>query len=173
MDYFTFLILALPMIVTAGAVVLHPSPIYSAMALVLTLFLLAVYFLFLDAHLVAVLQILVYAGAIMVLFLFVIMLLNLQEESFATGRRGLRPIAWVGGGVLILELFLLIRRSSTVPLAGLRTGAAGGEKLPEGFGTVAVLGERLFTDFLLPFEIASILLLIAIVGAVVMAKRET
>jgi NADH-quinone oxidoreductase subunit J len=167
MDYLTFSILALSMIVTAGAVVLHPSPIYSALALVLTLFLLAVYFLFLDAHLVAVLQILVYAGAIMVLFLFVIMLLNLQEESFEASRGGLRWIAWlvvagVGGGVLVLEF---MRRSPTI--------AAGGEKLPEGFGTVAVLGERLFTDFLLPFEIASILLLIAIVGAVVLAKRES
>jgi NADH-quinone oxidoreductase subunit J len=172
MDYLTFLILALPMIATAVAVILHPNPVYSALALVLTLFLLAVYFLFLDAHLVAVLQILVYAGAIMVLFLFVIMLLNLQEESFATGRRGLRQIAWLAGGVLILELFLLIRRSSIAPPTGLGTGAAGGEKLPEGFGTVRVLGERLFTDFLLPFEIASILLLIAIVGAVVMAKRR-
>ncbi len=167
MDYLTFLILALSMIVTAMAVVLHPNPVYSAMALVMTLFLLAVYFLFLDAHLVAFLQILVYAGAIMVLFLFVIMLLNLQEESYEKGRGGLRQIAWLGGGVLVLELFLLIRRSPT------SAGIAGEEKLPEGFGTVAVLGEKLFTDFLLPFEIASILLLIAIIGAVVMAKRET
>ena len=99
-----------------------------------------------------------------ILFLFVIMLLNPQEESREAGRGGLRWIAWLGGGVLILELFLLIRRSPTM--------TAGGEKLPEGFGTVAVLGKRLFTDFLLPFEIASILLLIAIVGAVVLAKRE-
>jgi len=164
MDYLTFLALALPMIITAGAVILHPNPVYSAMALILTLFLLAVYFLFLDAHLVAFLQILVYAGAIMVLFLFVIMLLNPQEESREAGRGGLRWIAWLGGGVLVLELFLLIRRSPTM--------TASGEKLPEGFGTVAALGKRLFTDFLLPFEIASILLLIAIVGAVVLAKRE-
>ena len=172
MGYLTFVALAVPIIVTAGAVILHPNPVYSAMALVLTLFLLAVYFLFLDAHLVAFLQILVYAGAIMVLFLFVIMLLNPQEESREAGRGGLRWIAWLGGGVLILELFLLMRRSLTLPASGLEAGAAGGEKLPEGFGTVAALGERLFTDFLLPFEIASILLLIAIVGAVVLAKRE-
>jgi NADH-quinone oxidoreductase subunit J len=164
MDYLTFLALALPMIITAGAVILHPNPVYSAMALVGTLFLLAVYFLFLDAHLVAFLQILVYAGAIMVLFLFVIMLLNLQEEPREASRGGLRWIAWLGGGVLILELFLLMRGSPTM--------TAGREKLPEGFGTVAVLGKSLFTDFLLPFEIASILLLIAIIGAVVLAKRE-
>ncbi len=76
MDYVTFFSLALPLVVVAAMVILHPSPVYSALFLVLTLFLLAVYFLFLDAHMVAALQIIVYAGAIMVLFLFVIMLLN-------------------------------------------------------------------------------------------------
>jgi NADH-quinone oxidoreductase subunit J len=163
MDHVTFFALALPLVVVAAMVILHPNPVYSALALVLTLFLLAVYFLFLDAHMVAALQIIVYAGAIMVLFLFVIMLLNLQTDPHENQRRGLRIAAGVGGGVLIVELFLLLNRA---PVGNGQTA------LPEGFGTVTALSERLFTDFLLPFEITSVLLLVAIVGAVVLAKRQ-
>ncbi|MGH7964594.1 MAG: NADH-quinone oxidoreductase subunit J family protein [Candidatus Binatia bacterium] len=163
MDHVTFFALALPLIVVAALVILHPNPVYSALFLVLTLFLLAVYFLFLDAHMVAVLQIIVYAGAIMVLFLFVIMLLNLQTDPQESQRKGLRWAAGVGGGLLVAELFLLLRRAPT---------SVDHSPLPEGFGTVTALSERLFTDFLLPFEITSVLLLVAVVGAVVLAKRE-
>src|SRR5213593_703990 len=153
MDYVTFFSLALPLIVVAAMVILHPNPVYSALFLVLTLFLLAVYFLFLDAHMVAVLQILVYAGAIMVLFLFVIMLLNLQTDPHEHQRKGLRLAAAVGGGGLVAELFLLLRRAPTAVAQG---------AIPEGFGTVTAQSERLFTDFLLPFEITSVLLLVAV-----------
>jgi NADH-quinone oxidoreductase subunit J len=163
MDSVTFFSLALPLIVVAAMVILHPNPVYSALFLVLTLFLLAVYFLFLDAHMIAALQIIVYAGAIMVLFLFVIMLLNLQRESQENPRRGLRIAATVGGALLIAELVLLLYRTPN---------GAGQPPLPEGYGTVLALSERLFTDFLLPFEITSVLLLVAVVGAVVLAKRQ-
>lgn len=164
MDHITFFALALPLIVVALMVIMHPSPVYSALFLVMTLFLLAVYFLFLDAHMIAALQIIVYAGAIMVLFLFVIMLLNLQTEPPEQQRKGLRLAALIGGGVLAIELFLLLRR--------LPARAEQSHSLPEGFGTVQALSERLFTDFLLPFEITSVLLLVAMVGAVVLAKRQ-
>ena len=164
MDYVTFFALAVPLIFVAAMVILHPNPVYSALYLVLALFLLAVYFLFLEAHLIAVLQIIVYAGAIVVLFLFVIMLLNLQTEVGERQRKGLRLAALLGGGVLAIELFLLLRR--------LPVGTEPDQSLPEGFGTVSAIGERLFTDFLLPFEITSILLLVAMVGAVVLAKRQ-
>ncbi|MBI3302981.1 MAG: NADH-quinone oxidoreductase subunit J [Deltaproteobacteria bacterium] len=163
MDHVTFFALALPLIFVAAMVILHPSPVYSALFLVLTLFLLAVYFLFLDAHMVAALQIIVYAGAIMVLFLFVIMLLNLQTDPHEHQRTGLRWAAGIGGGVLVFELFLLLRRAPA---------GTGQSPLPEGYGTVVALSERLFTDFLLPFEITSVLLLVAVVGAVVLAKRQ-
>jgi len=163
MDHVTFFALALPLVVAAAMVILHPNPVYSALSLVLTLFLLAVYFLFLDAPMVAALQIIVYAGAIMVLFLFVIMLLNLQADPHEHQRQGLRLAAAVGGGVLVAELFLFLRRAPAGVPQGLR---------PEGFGTVTALSERLFTDFLLPFEITSVLLLVAVVGAVVLAKRQ-
>jgi NADH-quinone oxidoreductase subunit J len=163
MDYFTFFALAIPLVAAAAMVILHPNPVYSALFLVLTLFLLAVYFLFLDAHMIAVLQIIVYAGAIMVLFLFVIMLLNVQADPGERQRPGLFLTASIGGAVLVAELFLLLRRSPP---------EAAPEQIPERFGTVEALSEQLFTDFLLPFEITSILLLVAVVGAVILAKRK-
>ena len=163
MDFVTFFALAIPLVVIAVMVIAHPSPVYSALFLVLTLFLLAVYFLFLDAHMVAALQIIVYAGAIMVLFLFVIMLLNLQSDTQRSQQRGLGRAAIIGGVILVAELGLLLQRSSS--------GQAERAELPENFGTVEALGSQLFTTYLLPFEITGILLLVAVVGAVVLAKR--
>ncbi len=162
MDFVTFFALAIPLVVIALMVIAHPSPVYSALFLVLTLFLLAVYFLFLDAHMVAALQIIVYAGAIMVLFLFVIMLLNLQTDPQPTPRRGLGRAAIIGGVILVAELGLLLQRSSSEQAE---------RSLPENFGTVEALGSQLFTTYLLPFEITGLLLLVAVVGAVVLAKR--
>ncbi len=162
MDFVTFFALAIPLVVIAIMVIAHPSPVYSALFLVLTLFLLAVYFLFLDAHVVAALQIIVYAGAIMVLFLFVIMLLNLQSDTQPTPRHGLGRAAIIGGVILVAELGLLLQRSSSEQAES---------SLPENFGTVEALGSQLFTTYLLPFEITGILLLVAVVGAVVLAKR--
>ncbi len=163
MDFVTFFALAIPLVVIAVMVIAHPSPVYSALFLVLTLFLLAVYFLFLDAHMVAALQIIVYAGAIMVLFLFVIMLLNLQTDTQRSQQRGLGRAAIIGGVILVAELGLLLQRSSSEQ--------AERAELPENFGTVEALGSQLFTTYLLPFEITGILLLVAVVGAVVLAKR--
>lgn len=162
MDLVTFLALAVPLVAVAIMVIAHPSPVYSALFLVLTLFLLAVYFLFLDAHVVAALQIIVYAGAIMVLFLFVIMLLNLQSETLRTQRRGLGRVALIGGVVLAAELGLLLARPTADPAP---------DTPPEGFGTVEALSRELFTTYVLPFEVTGLLLLVAVIGAVVLAKR--
>lgn len=161
----TFAALAAGLVASALTVVLHPNPVKSALALVVTLFLLAVVFVFLEAHMIAALQVIVYAGAIMVLFLFVIMLLNLQDDAAETrgsDRIALRAGAWLGGGVLAGELVALFLR---LPLAA--PSAA-----PEGYGGAAVVARSLFTDYLLPFELTSILLLIAVVGAVVLAQRR-
>jgi NADH-quinone oxidoreductase subunit J len=162
MDLTTFFILAAPLVLFAALVILHPSPVYSALSLVLVMCLLAVYFFFLDAHLLGWFQIIVYAGAVMVLFLFVIMLLNLQNDPHENQPQGVRTAAMIGGAVLVGELFFLLTRTPTT---------AGQAALPEGFGTTQALSEKLFTDFLLPFEITSVLLLVAAVGAVVLAKR--
>jgi NADH-quinone oxidoreductase subunit J len=162
MSFAIFLPLAILAILSALGVVVSRNPVRSAMCLVATLFLLAVMFVFLDAYIVAVLQVLVYAGAIMVLFLFVIMLLNLQEEPPEPVRMGMRTVVMALGAAFVLLM------SGAVGSVGLRTSAVpGGE-----FGSTAALSERLFTQFLLPFEITSLLLLIAIVGAVVIAKRK-
>lgn len=167
MNPVVFGILAVLMIVSALSVILQPSPIRSALSLVVTLFLLAVTFLLLDAQLVAVLQVIVYAGAIVVLFLFVIMLLNLQEQPRSMARLGVRLAA-----VLIGSLFLLavIRLAIGPGMQVAGAGMAGG--VPAGFGSTQALAQRLFTHYLFAFEITSVLLLIAIVGAVVLAKRS-
>jgi len=158
-----FLLLAVLVVAAALTVVAHPSPVYSACALVVTLFLLSVFFVALDAQLVAVLQVIVYAGAIVVLFLFVIMLLNLtQPESRPTAGVPVVAVA-VGGGIGIAALVAAALR---------RVPPAGAPALPEGFGDTAALARRLFTAYLLPFELTSVLLLVAIVGAVGLASRK-
>jgi NADH-quinone oxidoreductase subunit J len=162
----TFVIVALALVASALTVVVHRNPVKSAMALVVTLFLLAVVFVFLEAHMIAALQVIVYAGAIMVLFLFVIMLLNLNtddSEGVRRGRTAFRIVAWVAGGILAGELTALFAR---VPFGAVATP-------PSGYGGPQVVARSLFTDFLLPFELTSILLLVAVIGTVVLAQRRT
>jgi NADH-quinone oxidoreductase subunit J len=151
------------LICVAGAVnlLVQRHPINSALSLVVVMASLAVEYLLLGAEFVAAIQVIVYAGAIMVLFVFVIMLLNAGEEELTEGSR----VAWLLGipGVLGLTLILcwsLLTRSST--------GSAAIGALP---GPPAAIAQLLFHDFLLPFEITSILVLIAIMGAVVLAAR--
>ncbi len=149
-------------IVFSLLVVFQRNVVHSAMALVATLFLVAVLFLTLDAAMVGILQILVYAGAIMVLFLFVIMLLN---PAVLEGRR----LAWWGLGSLAALLLLF----ELVPLLSGGSGPLSGQApASPAFGSPEMLARSLFYDFVLPFEIASVLLLVAIIGAVVLAKRE-
>jgi NADH-quinone oxidoreductase subunit J len=160
-----FAVLAGLLLAAALTVVLHPNPVKSAMALVVTLFLLAVVFVILEAHMLAALQVIVYAGAIMVLFLFVIMLLDLRTDAAerrARGRLGLRLAAWAGGGALAVQLaWLVLRAPRGAP-------AAPGE----GYGGAAAVARSLFTDFLLPFELTGLLLLVAVIGPVVLAQRR-
>ena len=156
-----FFVVAAMTIASALTVVLHRNPVYSALGLVATLALTAVLFLGLDAQIVGFLQIIVYAGAIVVLFLFVIMLLNLQveEQAFAPP---LLVVLGMGGGVGLATIVAFGLAGTTVPAAPLTTG----------FGDTAPLAERLFTTYLLPFELTSILLLVAIIGAVVLGKKH-
>lgn len=157
-----FLALASLSVASALTVILHPHPVYSALALVVALFQIAALFVLLGAHMVAFLQVLVYAGAIMVLFLFVIMLLNLQRQSEETGTLW-RATVLATGALLAGELGWFFLRSPLPPSAA---------ETDESFGSVVSLGRSLFTTHALSFEITSILLLVAIVGAVVIARRE-
>ena len=155
------------LLVSSGlGVILARSPIRSALSLVMTLFFLAVMFLLLDAQLVAVLQVIVYAGAIMVLFLFVIMLLNLQEEPVAMARVSVRCAAGLAGSLFLLAAVRFFRSGAPQDPATGMGGAVGAD-----FGGTAQVGERLFTHYLLAFEITSFLLLVAMVSAVVLAKK--
>ena len=146
------------------------SPVASALWLVNTLFSLAAIYVLLDAHFIAAAQVLVYAGAIMVLFLFVIMLLNLGRAgpSDLKGAWG-RVVAGIAGLVLIGELIVL--RLAVPPLTlVLPPGTVAGTVAARG--AVLAVAQPLFQSYLVPFEITSLLLLAAIVGAVVLAKRR-
>jgi NADH-quinone oxidoreductase subunit J len=156
-----FFVLAALLVLSSLLVVFLRNVVHSAMALVAALFLIAILFLTLHAPMIGVLQVLVYAGAIMVLFLFVIMLLT--PVSFEAGRRW----AWGLAGLLAVLL-----------VAALATLSTNGNLPPdpiaasEMFGSPESLAQSLFTEFVLPFEIASALLLVAMVGAVILGKRE-
>ena len=156
-----FLVVAALTIACALLVIVHKSPVYSALGLVGTLGQIAVLFLGLDAQIVGFLQIIVYAGAIVVLFLFVIMLLNLQEEPEAFAPGALVATAIAGG--VGLAIFVTVGLART-PLQS--------TALSKPFGDTVPLAERLFTAYLLPFELTSVLLLVAIIGAVVLGKKR-
>ena len=138
------------------------NPVTSAMFLVLTIVSLAGLFVLLHAFFLAAVQILVYAGAVMVLFLFVIMLLDLKEEE----RRKMRSLA-VFGGLLSVGAILAVFVAS---LHHSQPGSAPALN-PEG-GSTLRLGRLLFTDYVLPFEIVSVLLLVAMVGVILLSKKE-
>ncbi|MEO8601103.1 MAG: NADH-quinone oxidoreductase subunit J [bacterium] len=162
-----FLPLAALLLLSALGVVLNTHPVRSAMCLVATLFLLAVFFIFLDAEFVAALQIIVYAGAIMVVFLFVIMLLNLEKDEVGRTRTGWHMTTMVSAGLFAIGLLYIVYRAGT-----LLPGAGMGVAAPAAFGSLEMVALRLFTVYLLPFEITGLLMLAAVVGAVVLAKKK-
>ncbi|MGB8932555.1 MAG: NADH-quinone oxidoreductase subunit J [Anaeromyxobacteraceae bacterium] len=159
----TFFVFAVPLLLTAAGVVMARNPIYAAMNLVAAFFFMAGIYILLVAHLIAFMQILVYAGAVMVLFLFVIMLLSIHEENIEA--RMPRAVQWIGAAGAVGIFGLLVAAVWSV---------SGGEvtNLPADFGTVKAVGKVLYTQYLLPFEATSLLLLVAIVGAVVVAKER-
>jgi NADH-quinone oxidoreductase subunit J len=146
-------------------VVTRQSPISSAVALVGSFFCLAAMYALLDAHFVAIIQVLVYAGAIMVLFIFVIMLLNIRSAGpIALPQLGARAIAALAVvGLIGTGLVAAARALHDTPL----------ESRPPEFGTIAQIGQVMFGGaYLLPFEVASALLTVAMVGAVILGKRD-
>lgn len=166
METLFFLIVAAVAVLTSILVITCKNPINSALSLVMTFFCLATFYVMLDAPFMAAVQVIVYAGAIMVLIVFVIMLLNIRTE---TGRRGSHALV-IGGATGLFMLFQIcyfLNRGSL-------TGAKGNvdAALINQVGHIELIGKGLYTDFLLPFEIASILLLVAIIGAVVLAKKK-
>jgi NADH-quinone oxidoreductase subunit J len=166
METVIFLLFAAVALGSAIVVVTHKSPIYATLSLVLTLVSMAVLFILLGAPFLGALQILVYAGAIVVLFLFVIMLLNVQQEGEAHVDRGVQLWVAILGSLFFLGMFWLAFRS-----AGLRLGGPHPLPLTEDQVSLKGLAAALFTDYLLPFEIVGLLLLVAVIGATVAARK--
>jgi NADH-quinone oxidoreductase subunit J len=150
-------------VATGGAimVVTRRHPMASALYLILTLFAVAALFVLRQAHFLAAIQVIVYAGAVVVLFIFVIMLINVPEDKLPVERTTvLRVLGASAAGLLILESAVIARRF-------------GMPKAPAAdSGSVEAVGRALFTDYLLAFEITSVLLLAAVVGAIAVAKKK-
>ena len=151
-------------IVSALMVVLSKNPVHSVLFLVLTFFSIAGHYILLNAQFLAISHIIVYAGAIMVLFLFVIMLLNLNEHSVASKNNLMKGASIVAAGMLMCVMVAALKGADDINV--------GKNISNENIGLVHRLGQVLYTDYILPFEIASVLFLIAMIGAVILAKKD-
>lgn len=166
-DLFTFIFAGLAALVGAGGVILSRNPVHSALMLVMTLFSVAVLFVEQDAQFLAAVQVIVYAGAIVVLFLFVIMLLGVDRRE-VTQKDPLpaqRPLAVVAAILVLLEIGLLARSHWSTGQPAVVGPTNGGQS------NIVELARAVFTTYLLPFEATSALLVIAVLGAVVLARR--
>lgn len=163
-----FIIFAVIAIASALNILLQRSPLYSALSLIGTLLALSALYVTVRAEFIAAVQIVVYAGAIMVLFIFVIMLLNVpKDQPQVEKQKGLRYLAIPFAGLMIAEMFYVVR---PIRLSSLPPIPAGNAE--QAVGTTWSIGTALFTDYLLPFEVTSVLILMAVVGAMVLARRE-
>lgn len=165
MNPLLFWIFAVAMVGFGALVVLHRNPVASALSLVVSFLFLAALYVSLDAYFIGVIQVLVYAGAVMVLFLFIIMLLDLKAEQ----RRKENIFVSVGGSVIALafvyELLVVLRRypQGKVPFPPLAAGQ---------LDDVRNVGTTLFTSYNLPFQVVGVLVLVATIGVVILSKRE-
>ncbi|MFI5252483.1 MAG: NADH-quinone oxidoreductase subunit J [Bacteroidota bacterium] len=168
MNFELIFFIAVSIVAVASAILMvtRPNPVMSVLFLIVNFFCLALLYLTLHAQFIAIIQILVYAGAIMVLFLFVIMLLNLgqEEKLFSKQNKYLKMIAV---GLPILASLEIIAGISLVPK---RAPTLGNDALQ--IGTIESIGKVLFRAYLVPFEITSMLLLAAMVGVIVLAKKK-
>jgi NADH-quinone oxidoreductase subunit J len=169
-DYILFFSLALVAIVSGLGMLLSRNAIYSALNLIVNFGTVALFYLILGAPFIALVQVTVYAGAIMVLFLFVIMLLGIEKLRAGRVFSWQEAIAVLAGLILILEaayvIFLRPQLYSTV------VNATGYPPVPLDFGSANAVGLELFNYYLLPFEVTSVLLLVAMIGAIILSKRQ-
>lgn len=168
METALFYIFAAIALGSAISVIAQKRVFYSALSLIVCLCALAGIYMLLQAQFIAAVQVIVYAGAIMVLFLFVIMLLDpFSAAVLRDKKKYLGYLAVLLGAAAIACLYPMLR-SYNLALAPRTAGIVAG-----GFGSVRHVGETLFTEYLLPFEVTSILILVAIIGAVILAKRQS
>jgi NADH-quinone oxidoreductase subunit J len=163
-DLILFIILAIVAVVAALGMLLSSNAVYSALFLILNFATIAVFYLLLGAPFIAMAQVTVYAGAIMVLFLFVIMLLGAEQLSSERTRGWQRPVAFLLTIILLTESAYLVF-SRGVGLAEILPAASD-------YASPEAIGELLFSRYLLPFEVTSILLLVAMVGVIVLTKKR-
>jgi NADH-quinone oxidoreductase subunit J len=158
----SFILLSLMAVGSAIMMITSKSPVNSILWLIVVFFAISGHYILLNAQFLAIVNIIVYAGAIMVLFLFVVMLMNLNAESEPAKNQRMQFVAIISGGCLLLVMLSAFRTAEAhqVMMAG---GSAG---------LIKTLGKVLFTDYVLPFEISSALFLSAMVGAVVIGKKE-
>lgn len=162
-----FYFLAFLTIFSAILVVTSKNPVHSVLYLVLTFFGISANYIFmLDAPFVGIVNIIVYAGAIMVLFLFVIMLMNLNAAGEPMKSNLFRIAGAIAGGALLLIIVAVIKQAN---LEFVNNRLLTNEKI----GSIKVLGRILYTDYILPFEVASVLFLVAMVGAVILGRKES
>ena len=157
-----FYFLSFVAVLSALMVVFSKNPVYSVLYLIITFFCIAGHYILLNAQFLAVVHVIVYAGAIMVLFLYVIMLLNLNEEAEPHKSTILRITATICAGLLMVVLIGSLKGTEQMIQQ---------QTTDSTIGLVRSLGKVMLTDFLLPFEITSILLLVAMVGAVMLGKK--
>lgn len=157
-----FWLLSIVAVFSALMMVTSKNPVYSVLWLVITFFTISGHYILLNAQFLAVVNIIVYAGAIMVLFLFVIMLMNLNKDTEPQKNKWLKLAGAVAGGCLLLVMVAALRNTETK-----MTELVSGD-----IGLIQNLGKTLFEDYVVPFEISSVLFLSAMVGAVVIGRRE-
>jgi NADH-quinone oxidoreductase subunit J len=167
MEQVVFFVAAVMALAGALGVVVQRNPFYSVLALVLHLIALAVLFLLLQAEFLAAAQVIVYAGAVMVLYVFVVAYVGGLEDPLTEPRPFVRTVAPMFAALLLVELSVAVIGSS------LKTIDSEGPDVAAGFGSPSQIGELLLTKFLIPFEVVSFLLLVAAVGAIVLARRDS
>lgn len=186
-DIIVFIVLAAVAIVSAVAMIVTRNAIHSALFLVMVMAILAVFFLGLAGPFIAMVQVAVYAGAIMVLFLFVVMLLGAERVGARAGLRWQVPVALIlSVGALVFAGLILFSGSTPAPAGPAPASSSFTTQVPNACaddlkqvqasgvvqGTPCLIGDALFTSYLFPFEVVSILLLAAMVGAVVLTRKE-
>lgn len=158
-----FIILSVIAIASAIMMIMSKSPVHSVLWLIVVFFMISGHYILLNAQFLAIVNIIVYAGAIMVLFLFVVMLMNLNADTEPVKNYRLQIIGIISGGSLLLVLLAALMKTEE-QMVQMKVGDAG---------LISVLGKNLFTNYVLPFEISSVLFLSAMVGAVLIGKKDS
>ena len=163
-----FYVFSIVMVLAAGAVITVRNPIYAALFLVLTFFSAAAIWMLLEAEFLAIILVVVYVGAVMVLFLFVVMMLDINIDTLKEGFIRYLPVALVVAVAMAAEMLMVIWSKGRFGVEAFPVPPPN----PAGHSNTRALGELLYTDYLLPFEVAGVILLVAIIAAIALTLRK-